>query len=85
MAEVKTELKAFQVDCTCNTCKVGKMRPTGFTFMSNPPQYPHECAGCGARETFLTTYPRISYEEITEPVSQPIGENANGTIYAKDN
>lgn len=66
MAEVKQEIKTFEVDNICDACQIGQMRPTGRTFMTHPPKYPHKCNNieCGHAETFFETYPKIKYEKI---------------------
>lgn len=63
MAEKRVEVKMYQVTYTCGACGVGKMKPTGISLMSNPPQYPHKCNKCGYENTFRSTYPKIVYEQ----------------------
>lgn len=64
MAEIKQEVKTFEVDYICDECGKGKMRNAGFVLDSNPPQYPHRCKECGAKKTFYHTYPRTVYERV---------------------
>ena len=62
----KTEVKTFLVECICDNCGEGKMKPTGTCLTSNPPQYPHVCDKCGATVTVLDmTFPYKSYEVVT--------------------
>lgn len=62
--EKRTEVKAYRVDLTCESCGEGTMeRCDGGMLMSDPPQYPHRCTECGA-ETHVTgtKYPYMEYE-----------------------
>lgn len=45
--------------CPCG----GKMVPTGVCLTSNPPQFPHVCAKCGATTnvSYKVFYPEIRY------------------------
>lgn len=66
--EKKIEVKTYQIDYICDTCNEGKMRPTGISFPTNPPQYPHVCDKCGAAQTFRNKiYPAIIHAIIHEP------------------
>ena len=68
MSETKRPVQPVRVDYKCDMpgC-TGRMRPTGATLMSNPPQYPHDCNTCGVRMTFRgVTYPYIAYEEVPQ-------------------
>ena len=64
MAEVErsgevVKIKGFKkVDYTCDSCKTGKMLPTGIALTCFPPLYQHKCDNCGEINSFLHTYPR---------------------------
>lgn len=60
--ENKKEVKTFILDFECPQCKIGKLRPTGTCFTTNPPMFPHKCNLCEYGETFNKQYPIIEYE-----------------------
>lgn len=64
--EKLTDVKLIEVDYECPECKIGKLRPTGTCFASNPPQYPHFCNNdnCGHGDTFNVSYPHTRYVPI---------------------
>lgn len=64
MAEVDSEeelvkIKGFKtVNYICDSCKTGKMLPTGIALTSMPPLFQHKCDNCGEINSFIHTYPR---------------------------
>lgn len=66
MSEKRIELKPIQVDFKCPKCMIGYLRPTNVSYMSNPPQYPHQCTDCIYSETFNIKYPYIEYEKLNK-------------------
>lgn len=62
MPEARQAMVPVQIDYVCDRCGQGRMRPTGMTLTSNPPQYPHACTACDARGTFLVIYPTVRFE-----------------------
>lgn len=60
--EKETELKIFKVQMFCD-CG-GEMEPRGFALLSNPAEYPHKCALCGAEKTYKEQYPAIKYRAV---------------------
>lgn len=61
MAEIRKEMKVYQVDMQCPECGEGFMRSNGFTLLTNPPHYQHTCDKCGFCEAYLVQYPTITY------------------------
>lgn len=61
MPELSKEVRTYEVNYICDVCGKGKMRPTGAMLASNPPQYPHRCNVCGAKNVFGRQYPQIAY------------------------
>lgn len=59
--EIKTEIKRFIVDQICDTCKIGKMRPTGSIIESVHLYYNHKCDKCISEASYIKEYP---YEEV---------------------
>lgn len=66
MAETKQPVTAYQIDMQCEECGAGQMKPIGTAYLTSPLRYPHQCNHCGHTDTYRTTYPRISYEPITQ-------------------
>ena len=58
--EVVSPVKVSMI-CECG----GEMKPTGITYTSNPPIFPHICERCGKGDSFREMYPRIVYEVLT--------------------
>ena len=63
MAEIKTEVKTYQIDYVCDECGCGYLRPTGEALLTHPPKYPHKCKTCGFKKTFKNKYPTVVTEE----------------------
>lgn len=64
MPEVKTKMTTYEVNYLCDECRKENLKWTGVCLTSYPAQYPHQCPGCGAQETFTgICYPRIEYKE----------------------
>jgi hypothetical protein len=61
MARIQTPVRPIQVDYQCEKCDDGRMRPTGQTLMSDPPQFPHKCTNCENTITFNEKYPTVRY------------------------
>lgn len=65
MGERLKEVKTYRVDYVCDVCEEGRMkRDGGIVLMSEPPQYPHVCDKCGARQLFENSYPYITYRVV---------------------
>ena len=65
MAEIKSEVKTFEVDMVCDKCGKGLMRPIGnIVFTSYPIQYPHQCTNCGNTDTYTIQYPYTIVEKL---------------------
>lgn len=64
MAEVKTQVKTYEVQYVCDVCKDGYMEPNGIMLTSNPPKYQHSCQNCNHSVSFRVQYPRMVYEPI---------------------
>ena len=64
MSEVRREVKTYRVDRLCGACGVGLMHRDGSLLLTDPPQYPHQCSSCGARETYRIAYPYLDYEDV---------------------
>jgi hypothetical protein len=62
MEKVK-EVACVEISMTCNKCTHGEMIPTGYSYMTSPTQYPHECNICENREVYLKNYPCIEYRK----------------------
>lgn len=60
--EKRTRMIPVKKEMICDKCG-GIMVPTGMCLMSNPPQYPHVCNGCGFTATYNKSYPTIEFEE----------------------
>lgn len=70
MPETEQKIEQFELDYICDKCGVGKMRRTGITLTSDPPQFPHICDNkeCGEKKTFTDIYyPATAYRRIGEP------------------
>ena len=62
--EIRYEVKTILVKKGCTECYDGEMLPNGSMLASSPPQYPHICNNCGARENIRgVKYPRTEYIE----------------------
>ena len=65
MAEVKSEVKTFEIDMVCNKCGQGSMRPYGNIVLTTYPiQYPHQCTNCGNIENYTVKYPYFVEEKL---------------------
>lgn len=64
--EQMTEVRSFEISMKCDKCGVGNMVPTGYSYMTSPPKYPHECNKCDNSETYRKTYPCIEYRKVVE-------------------
>ena len=65
--ETSVEVKVFRIDLRCTECETGRMRPTGETYLTNPPQHVHKCNNkeCGSKIRVRgKCYPIIEYKEI---------------------
>ena len=60
--EIYIPLRPVRVERRCGSCDKGRMRATGVTLSSNPPQFPHTCHKCGASENLDRQYPYIKHE-----------------------
>jgi len=58
--EELNNVQTKQVDCKCDKCKVGYMRPNGIVYMTNPPQYEHICTSCGYKQSYGVRYPYVT-------------------------
>lgn len=61
--ETKREIKTFKIDCLCDYCKVGYMRPTGEVLNIYPMKFPHNCTNCEYKKDYPHTYPLTRQEE----------------------
>ena len=61
MPELSKEAHVYNVSYICDECGKGEMRPTGEMLASHPPQFPHKCNNCGAKNVFGRQYPQITY------------------------
>ena len=65
MAEIKSEVKTFQIDMVCDKCSQGYMLPVGNMVLATYPiQYPHQCTNCGNVENYIIKYPYIVEEKL---------------------
>lgn len=64
MAEVRTEVRTYEIQYVCDVCKDGYLEPNGITLTSHPPQHQHSCTSCGHTVSFRVIYPRMVYEPI---------------------
>ena len=65
MAEIKSEVKTFQIDMVCDKCGQGYMLPVGNMVLATYPiQYPHQCTNCGNVENYIIKYPYIVEEKL---------------------
>jgi hypothetical protein len=62
--QIETPVTWVQVDQQCDSCNIGRMRPTGVTKMTAPPRYEHRCNHCDAMAAFTKRYPSV---EVVEP------------------
>lgn len=63
MADIKsTPAGVFIQRAYCDVCGE-ELEPEGMMLMTDPPQYPHKCTGCGAEEILQERYPKVSYRE----------------------
>lgn len=52
-------IKGFKVvNYNCDSCKTGKMLPTGISLTCDPPLFQHKCDNCGEINSFHHVYPR---------------------------
>jgi len=61
MKVTSEKVEAYKIDKHCH-CGVGVMRPTGSMLPSSPPQYPHVCTHCDAKDNYFREYPYIEYK-----------------------
>ena len=61
MAEIRREMKVYQVDMQCPDCGEGMMKFNGLKLLTNPPKYQHICDKCGFCEDYPVQYPTITY------------------------
>ena len=54
------QLSIVRVYCDCGE----ELKTTGYTLLSNPPMYEHECPKCGIRYNLPSAYPKTEVEEI---------------------
>jgi hypothetical protein len=45
--------------CDCGT----EMQAEPFSYLSDPPQYPHRCGSCGAEKSMPKKYPAIIFKD----------------------
>ena len=65
MAEIKYEVKTYEIDMVCDKCGQGSMRPLGnIVLTTHPIQYPHQCTNCGNVENYTIQYPYIVEEKL---------------------
>ena len=66
MPELEYPVLPIEVDCICDECKKGRMRPAknGTTQFTNPPKFQHECLNCKDSKFFPVHYPYIKYSPI---------------------
>lgn len=64
MAIVKTPVAWVMEEYACDTCKVGKMTPTGMVLFSQPPLYPHRCDKCDKHLNLSQRYPNLAYRVV---------------------
>lgn len=73
MPEVWMEMKTYEVRLLCEEggCD-GEMKWTEVALMSNPPQYPHVCSKCRAKQTLVNRrYPFTAYRQIESHYATP--------------
>lgn len=68
MAEIQTNLTAYQVDYVCDVCEEGFM-VSELVIPSDPPQYHHRCTNmkCQQTQTFPKSYPIIQQGSCESP------------------
>lgn len=76
--ETKTEIKTFKIDCLCDYCKIGYMRPTGEVLNIYPMKFPHNCTNCENKKDYSDTYPLTRQEEI--PITSHIPKIVIGEL-----
>ena len=65
MAEIKYEVKTYEIDMVCDKCSQGVMRPLGNIVLTTYPiQYPHQCTNCGNIENYIIQYPYTAVEKL---------------------
>ena len=65
MAEVKNEVKTYEINMVCDKCRQGYMLPVGnIVFTTYPIQYPHQCTNCGNIENYTIQYPYTVVEKL---------------------
>lgn len=62
--EQTTEVNCVEITMICDKCGAGVMGPTGYSYMTSPPKYPHKCNKCGNSDTYRKIYPCIEYRKI---------------------
>lgn len=64
--ERRQEVRTFETDYICDTCKIGSMRPTGNVLTTYPPIFPHQCNNnmCKEMASFNVAYPFIEHEPV---------------------
>lgn len=60
MAETFAQVTPLLVNYGCEKCGTW-MVPSGQTYMTNPPRYPHICPKCGFRATLTESYPVVRW------------------------
>ncbi len=63
MSEQTKPIEMLQSTYICDSCWKGEMIPTNEILLSYPPQYPHVCSSCGARQNFREQYPVLRWKE----------------------
>jgi hypothetical protein len=61
MPEIERPGRQVLVEYTCDQCAIGKLAPTGFSYMTKPPTYEHQCNNCGAVKDLSEIYPVIRF------------------------
>ena len=62
MSIIKQKAECMTVDCLCDTCGEGRMRPNGVVLQTDYPTYEHECNKCGVKELYGHIYPYPTFE-----------------------
>ena len=49
MSIIREKAECMAVDCLCDTCGEGRMRPNGIVLQTDYPLYEHICNKCGEK------------------------------------
>lgn len=82
------ESKLVVIKQTCDKCKLGEMLPdtTSPVLTSYPPQYPHICNNCGAKEYYPQVYPYQvairceEYRDFTDEELEKLGKQRPSSL-----